>query len=135
MLFGLIVLVTGPDDDRRDRSLGVETLEQGASRSHHERRWPVRLQTMEYAKTLPHRLDAGADPFEGQGLPRRKVEDTVGAEHRCGVGGQPLGLGLGGSAHENRATIGRGHEARDHEGPAGITDRDDPVTATEGGIE
>ena len=97
-----------------------EPLEQRTHRGHHHpwrRERPVAAgQRVQQGEAPAHRLDLGADPLEGQGLPRRQhgdgtFQDTGGAvagfgrEQAAQVVGQPLGIEAGGGDDQDGASL------------------------------
>jgi hypothetical protein len=108
-----------PLDDRRlvaglavadhQRSDGVderaEALDQRPDRGDDHRWHPLGGSVSEPPdgpQPAPHGLDAGADPFERQRLPRREQLHRVVAQEGGEVTGQALGLGGGGNCDEHR---------------------------------
>ena len=122
------------DVDRVDlRRVGAETLEECAHSRDDDRRATLRgTQPPQHFQAVPHRLHAGADAFERQGLPRGEQHDLALGHVLHEVVVQLAGIGAGGAGDHQRATVsqlrergncqrtgrlGYGHE------PAGVAQR------------
>ena len=70
-----------------------------------------------------HRRQLGADPFEGQGVPRREELDDVVPEERADVVAESLRVADGRCHDEQRSSIAEPTHARHHVGHRGVGHR------------
>jgi hypothetical protein len=115
---GAVHHVALTDDDRID--LGVtQPLHQRSRRRHEHRRRAFGVTQVPQRLHPPaHRLDAGADPLERQGLPGREGHDRVGPEVEREVVGQPFGVAGGRNRHDEGSAFGHADERRERGRPS-----------------
>ena len=118
-------LLARPDGDGLDvLDVGPQPLHQRPHRRHHDvgRSFGV-AQAPQHPQAPAHRLDPGADPLEGQGLPGGEQLDPIVAEVGAEVAGQPLRLGRGGNGQHHRAPPGQADETGGDQGAGRLGDR------------
>ena len=104
--------VAGPDRDRLDvLDVRAQPLHEGPHRRHHDGRLVV-AEPPHRAQAPAHGLGGGADPLEGQGLPRREQLHLVGPEVRLEVGDEPLGVTRRRRRHHQRPAVREGRRGR-----------------------